>query len=375
MSSLGPDVYALVFALAAAVAWVLTALLPLRALARPAEARIGRRRVGGLAVFAGLLVALLLATLVSSDLADLIDADRKETAGLLGAGLMILLVGLLDDLREVNFKVKFTVQAAAAGLAFLVGYRIEDVSMPWGASFPLEWAAPIVTILWLVFLSNAINLIDGKDGLAAGVAIIGALPLALIAHNVDRPLVAVEFVALAGACAGFLPLNLPTASRLLGDSGALVVGFLLAALAIEGSTGVTNSMFVSVPIVALGFPILDTVLSFTRRIIDLRHPFLRDLDHIQHRLEGTGLSDSGVLFALYGLCLLFAGAALTIHFVEAVVAEFLAFFAYFAAILLVIFGLGYARSMWRATAMESMRGVLAAAVGGRRPPKAGAKSR
>jgi len=366
MPSLGPDVYALVFALAAVVAWALTSFLPLRALARPAEARIGRRRVGGLAVFAGLLVALLVATLVSSDLANLFDADRKETAGLLGAGLMILLIGLLDDLSEVNFKVKFTVQAAAALLAFLVGYRIEDVSMPWGASFPLEWAAPVVTILWLVFLTNAINLIDGKDGLAAGVAIIAALPLALIAHNVDRPLVAVEFVALAGACAGFLPLNLPTASRLLGDSGALVVGFLLAALAVEGSTGVTNSMFIGVPIVALGFPILDTVLAFTRRIVDLRHPFLRDVDHIQHRLEGTGLSDSGVLFALYSLCLLFAGAALTIHFVGSVWAEFLAFFAYGTAILLVIFGLGYARSMWKATAIESVRGLLASAVGGHR---------
>ena len=280
---------------------------------------------------------------------------------------MILLVGLLDDLREVNFKVKFTVQAAAASLAYLVGYRIEDVSMPWGASFPLEWAAPIVTIFWLVFLSNAINLIDGKDGLAAGVAIIAALPLALIAHNVDRPLVAIEFVALAGACAGFLPLNLPTASRLLGDSGALLMGFLLAALAIEGSTGVTNSVFIGVPIVALGFPILDTALSFTRRVIDLRHPFLRDLDHIQHRLEGTGLSDSGVLFALYGLCLLFAGAALTIHFVGSVWAEFLAFFAYFAAILLVIFGLGYARSMWQAAVMQSMRGAPGRR-GGRPPP-------
>jgi UDP-GlcNAc:undecaprenyl-phosphate GlcNAc-1-phosphate transferase len=366
MSSLGPDVYVLVFALAAAVAWALTALLPLRALARPAEARIGRRRVGGLAVFAGLLVALLLATLVSSDLADLIDADRKQTAGLLGAGVMVLAVGLLDDLREVNFKVKFAVQIAAAGLAFLVGYRIEDVSMPWGASFSLEWAAPIVTILWLVLLSNAINLIDGKDGLAAGAAIIAALPLALIAHNVDRPLVAIEFVALAGACAGFLPLNLPRASRLLGDSGVLLIGFLLAALAIEGSTGVTNRVFVSVPIVALGYPILDTALSFTRRIIDLRHPFLRDVDHIHHRLEGTGLSDSGVLFVLYALCLLFAGAALTIHFVEAVAAEFLAFFAYFAAILLVIFGLGYARSMWRATVVQSMRGLVTGVVGGRR---------
>jgi UDP-GlcNAc:undecaprenyl-phosphate GlcNAc-1-phosphate transferase len=375
MSSLGADVYVLVFALAAAVAWALTAFLPLRALARPDEARIGRRRVGGLAVFVGLLVAILLTTLVSSDLTDLMDAQRKETAGLLGAGLMILVVGLLDDLNEVNFKVKFLVQAAAAGLAFLVGYRIEDVSMPWGASFSLEWAAPIVTIFWLVFLSNAINLIDGKDGLAAGVAIIAALPLAFIAHDVDRPLVAVEFVALAGACAGFLPLNLPTASRLLGDSGALLVGFLLAALAIQGSTGVTHSVFIGVPIVALGFPILDTALSFTRRVIDLRHPFLRDLDHIQHRLEGTGLSDSGVLFTLYGLGLLFAGAALTIHFVGSVWAEFLAFFAYGAAILLVIFGLGYARSMWQAAVIQSMRGLVATAVGGRRPPKAGAKSR
>ncbi len=369
--SLGPDVYVLVFALAVAVAWAISAFLPVHALARPAEARIGRRRVGGLAVFCGLLAALLLVSLFSSDLADLLDASRKETAGLLGAGLMILLVGLLDDFREVDFKVKFAGQAAAAGLAYLAGYRIEDVSMPWDASLTLEWAAPIVTILWLVFLSNAINLIDGKDGLAAGAAIIAALPLALIAHDVGRPLVAVEFVALAGACAGFLPLNLPTASRLLGDSGALLIGFLLAALAIEGSTGVTNSVFIGVPIVALGFPILDTLLAFTRRSIDLRHPFLRDVDHIQHRLEGAGLSDVGVLFALYSLCLLFAAAALTIHFVGAVWAEFLAFFAYGAAIVLVIFGLGYARSMWRAAAMRSMRSILASVGDNRRadPPE------
>jgi hypothetical protein len=146
------------------------------------------------------------------------------------------------------------------------------------------------------------------------------------------------------------------------------MGFVLGALSIRGSTGVSNAFFIGVPIVALGFPILDTVLAFTRRIIDLRHPFLRDLDHIQHRLEGTGLSDTGVLFALYGLCLLFAGAALTIHFVGAVWAEFLAFFAYGVAILLVIFGLGYARSMWRATVMQSMRGILAGAVGRRSHP-------
>ncbi|MGD0205514.1 MAG: MraY family glycosyltransferase [Dehalococcoidia bacterium] len=205
MPSLGLDVYVLVFVLAAAGAWGLTALLPLQRLARPAEARLGRRRAGGLAIFAAFLLAPLLVCLVSSDLADLLASQKGETAGLLGAALMILLLGLLDDLREVDFKIKFLVQTAAAALVFVVGYRIEHVALPWGTTFSLGWAAPVLTILWLVFLTNAMNLIDGKDGVAAGVAIIVAVPLALIAASVDHPLVAAQLVAVAGACAGFLP--------------------------------------------------------------------------------------------------------------------------------------------------------------------------
>jgi UDP-GlcNAc:undecaprenyl-phosphate GlcNAc-1-phosphate transferase len=368
MSSLGLDVYVLVFVLAAAGAWGLTALLPLHRLARPAEARLGRRRVGGLAIFAAFLLVPLLVCLVSSDLADLLASQKRETAGLLGAALMILLLGLLDDLREVDFKIKFLVQTAAAALVFVIGYRIEDVSLPWGATFSLGWAAPVLTILWLVFLTNAMNLIDGKDGIAAGVAIIVAVPLAFIAADVDNPLVAAQLVAIAGACAGFLPFNLPVASRLLGDSGALLLGFLLAALAIEGSIGVSGSMFISVPIVALGFPILDTLLAFVRRLADLRHPFVPDLDHIQHRLEQRGLSDRAVVVSLYGLCILFSGAALTIHYVEATGAEFLAFFAFGAAIAAVLFRLGYARSLWYSVSLVSLRGALASAVGLQRQP-------
>jgi UDP-GlcNAc:undecaprenyl-phosphate GlcNAc-1-phosphate transferase len=368
MPSLGTDIYVLVFVLAAAVAWVLTALLPLQRLARPAEARLGRRRAGGLAIFTALVVALLLTSLVSSDLSDLLASQKGETAGLLGAALMILLLGLLDDLREVNFKIKFLVQIAAASLVFVIGYRIEDVSLPWGATFSLGWASPLLTILWLVFLTNAMNLIDGKDGIAAGVAIIVAVPLAFIAADVDNPLVAAELVAVAGACAGFLPLNLPVASRLLGDSGALLLGFLLATLAVEGSVGVTGNMFISVPIVALGFPILDTLLAFVRRAADLRHPFVRDLDHIQHRLEQRGLSDRAVVLSLYALSILFSGAALTIHYLEATVAEFLAFFAFGAAITAVLFRLGYASSLWNSASLATLRGALASAVGIRRRP-------
>jgi len=213
MPSLGLDVYLLIFVLAAAGAWGLTALLPLHRLARPAEARLGRRRVGGLAIFTAVVVALLFASLASSDLSDLLADQKGETAGLLGAVLMILLLGLLDDLMEVNFKIKFLVQTAAAALVFAIGYRIEDVSLPWGASFSLEWTAPVLTILWLVFLTNAINLIDGKDGIATGVAIIVAVPLALIAADADNPLVAAQLVAVAGACLGFLPFNLPVGTR------------------------------------------------------------------------------------------------------------------------------------------------------------------
>jgi UDP-GlcNAc:undecaprenyl-phosphate GlcNAc-1-phosphate transferase len=368
MPSLGLDVYVLVFVLAAAGAWGLTAFLPLHRLARPAEARLGRRRVGGLAIFAAFLLAPLLVCLVSSDLADLLASQKGETAGLLGAALMILLLGLLDDLREVDFKIKFLVQTAAAALVFVIGYRIEDVALPWGATFSLGWAAPVLTILWLVFLTNAMNLIDGKDGIAAGVAIIVAVPLAFIAADVDNPLVAAQLVAVAGACAGFLPFNLPVASRLLGDSGALLLGFLLAALAIEGSIGVTGSMFISVPVVALGFPILDTLLAFVRRLADLRHPFVPDLDHIQHRLEQRGLSDRAVVLSLYGLSILFSGAALTIHYVEATGAEFLAFFAFGAAITAVLLRLGYARSLWNSASVASLRGVLASPVGRQRHP-------
>ena len=368
MPSLGLDVYLLVFVLAAAGAWGLTVVLPLHRLARPAEARLGRRRVGGLAVFVAFVLALVLASLISSDLSDLLASQKGETAGLLGAALMILLLGLTDDLLEVDFKIKFLVQTAAAALVFVIGYRIEDVSLPWGATFSLGWTAPVLTILWLVFLTNAMNLIDGKDGIAAGVAIIVALPLASIAADVDNPLVAAQLVAVAGACAGFLPLNLPVASRLLGDSGALLLGFLLAALAVEGSIGVTGNMFISVPIVALGFPILDTLLAFVRRLADLRHPFVADLDHIQHRLEQRGLNDRAVVLSLYALCILFSGAALTIHYLEATAAEFLAFFAFGAAITAVLFRLGYASSLWNSASVASLRSALASAVGIQHPP-------
>jgi hypothetical protein len=113
---------------------------------------------------------------------------------------------------------------------------------------------------------------------------------------------------------------------------------------------------------------LDTLLAFVRRLADLRHPFVPDLDHIQHRLEQRGLSDRAVVLSLYGLSILFSGAALTIHYVEATGAEFLAFFAFGAAITAVLLRLGYARSLWNSASVASLRGVLASPVGRQRHP-------
>jgi UDP-GlcNAc:undecaprenyl-phosphate GlcNAc-1-phosphate transferase len=167
--------------------------------------------------------------------------------------------------------------------------------------------------------------------------------------------VALLFVGLAGAGLGFLPFNLPPAALFLGDAGALLLGFLLSTLSIRGTTGVDDAVFLSVPLLAMGFPVLDTVLSAARRLLDRRDPFGGDMDHIHHRFEALNIGPRASLALLYALAASFAAAALATHYVHALLLEISIFAAVIGVVALVLAKLGYVMTMWNSQRVASLR--------------------
>lgn len=255
-------------------------------------------------------------------------------------------MGFFDDWKVATWKQKLLVQVAAASAVYSAGYSIDRMGLPWGGEFGLGFMAPVVTVLWVVFFTNAINLIDGRDGVAAGVAIFAAVTLAQVAFHSEHPTVALLLVAMVGGGLGFLPFNLPSASSYLGDSGALLLGFILGSLAIRASTGATESVFIAVPVVALGFPILDTALAAVRRALERRHPLVGDVDHIHHRLERAGFGPRGLLVVVYTITALFSGAAILLHYVDHFAVEAGVLLAVLALVGLILARLGYLLSFW-----------------------------
>jgi UDP-GlcNAc:undecaprenyl-phosphate GlcNAc-1-phosphate transferase len=315
--------------------------------------------VGGLAIVLALLVTPFVAALLSERADEYFSPKRNEFLGFMAAVGLVFLTGLVDDWRPIRPAQKLLGQAVAGGAVYAAGYQLDAVAFPWGGHLELGLLALPATVLWVVFFTNAINLIDGKDGVATGVGVFAAAAIAAVAANTSHPAVALICVALAGAGLGFLPFNLPSASLMLGDNGALTFGFVLAALSIRGATGIEESVFISVPVLAMGFPVLDTLLSATRRLLDHRHPFSRDSDHIHHRLEQMDIGPRGILVALYSLSALFAGAALATHYFDSLLAEAAVFLGLFFVIALVLGRLGYLVSMWNSPGMSSLRRRLA----------------
>jgi UDP-GlcNAc:undecaprenyl-phosphate GlcNAc-1-phosphate transferase len=312
-------------------------------------------QVGGFAVLLAFALAPFAAAAVSSRAAEYFDPKRGDFAGYVAAVGLVFAIGVFDDWRAIRPWQKLAGQMAAGLAVYAAGYQLGSIGFPWGGALDLGVLSLPATLLWVAFFTNAVNLIDGKDGVATGVSVLAAVAIAAVASDTHHPAVALLCVGLAGAGLGFLPFNLPSAALILGDAGALVFGFVLATLSIRGATGIEDSVFVSVPILALGFPVLDTLLSATRRLLDRRHPFLGDTDHIHHRLEQLELGPRGVLLALYLLSALFAGAALATHYVNSLVAEVGIFLALAALVALLLGRLGYLVSMWNSPRVLSFR--------------------
>lgn len=362
----------LAFAIALGAAFGLTTLLRVRTaetpgglLAFPSRRADDKPRVGGIMIYLAFVITPIVAAAFSDEISTLLEDQWKEMIGLAACGALVLLLGIFDDLRIADFRQKLIVQLLAATLLFVSGYRIDDIALTGGIAVDLAWLSPLVTVLWIVGVSNAVNLIDGKDGVATGVAAIVAGTLALTAWNMDNAMAALLFATLTGSVLGFLPYNLPPASRYLGDSGALFLGFAIAALSIKGSVNVAGDIFLGIPIVALGFPILDTLLAASRRLADGRHPFLGDEDHIHHRLATVaGLGPVSLALATYGLTALFASAALVLHFVPNGIGVPLVVGLVGTTTAALLTWLGYPQSFWGSVAFVAMRRRLGLRVPG-----------
>jgi UDP-GlcNAc:undecaprenyl-phosphate GlcNAc-1-phosphate transferase len=266
-------------------------------------------RCGGVAVF----LAFVGAWCVAAALPGAGTAFELESAlPLLLAATIVMLAGLVDDVRGLSPFAKLLAQAAAGLLLFAAGYRVETIGLPWGGTVELGLLALPVTLAWVVGMSNAFNLIDGLDGLAAGVALVATVTLVAVAASNGRSTTLVLTAALAGALLGFLRYNFNPAKVFLGDSGSLTVGFLLAAFAIGGNLKSRTMIAVAVPLVALALPIFDATLAMLRRLIRGGEVFRADRDHIHHRIVRLGLTPRRAVMLLYGVSVLLGSLALAI---------------------------------------------------------------
>lgn len=269
-------------------------------------------RSGGIAIAIGILIALVYGFITHKN-----DYNFVNFLGIIIGGTLSLAIGIYDDIKCISAKKKLLLEIFAATVLVAANIRIEAMNIPfWQTiyfSFPISI---IVTILWVIIIMNAINLIDGVDGLAAGVVLIASIIIfSLVMMNGDG-LAAVVTIALVGGCLAFLKFNRSPASIFMGDSGSMFLGFTLASVSIQASYKSTNTASVLIPVMILGVPLLDTVSAFVRRVIKHTSPFKADKDHIHHRLLNTGLTARGCVLVLHILCVILGAVALIASFMN-----------------------------------------------------------
>ena len=268
-------------------------------------------RLGGIALYISCLSAVSLLLFWDNLLTQTLSGMKSDILTLLIPATLVLLLGAYDDLRGANAVVKFVGLGLIATLFFAMGGRIDALSIPLFGSLQLPPIVSfVVTIVWLVGIANAFNLIDGLDGLASGAALFSSLVILGVSVSQDRPLTIVVALVLCGALAGFLRYNFNPASIFLGDSGALFIGFLLAALSVLGTQKATTAVAIVVPILAFGFPVVDTTMTMGRRLLSRKPVFEGDNEHIHHMLLARGWSQRRAALVLYGVCALFGLVAL-----------------------------------------------------------------
>lgn len=253
-------------------------------------------RIGGIGIYLAFLTAIIVTAVMSKFEGEMLF----EVIGLIVSGSMMFLVGLIDDYKNLPAKVKLLGQILAA-LVLVIGFdvRIDFITDPFGDYIYLEWFAIPATLFWLVGITNAVNLIDGLDGLAAGVSLIASITIFLVAMEQNFFLVAILTAALAGAALGFLFYNTNPARIFMGDSGALFLGFMLAGISVIGAVKSAATIALIVPVVSLGLPICDVAFAIVRRYRGGQPIFKPDKGHLHHRLLNMGFTQRQAVCLMY----------------------------------------------------------------------------
>ena len=267
-------------------------------------------RLGGLALAAGFYTPLLALLLEASGVGGQFYASSRKSIAFLLGGVAICVLGLFDDIRGSGAVKKFLAQFAIAGALYYVGFKIDVLSLPFVGAVSLGSLSLVFTMLWIVGVINAMNLIDGLDGLAAGVGLFGVATTFVMAASRGDAIMMLFMAGLGGSLLGFLIYNFNPASIFMGDTGSMFIGYVLAVGSIQTSQKSSTAVAILVPIVALGLPIADTLLAMIRRAIRHRPMFSADRAHIHHKLIDLGLTQKQAVLILYGASILLGGVAL-----------------------------------------------------------------
>ena len=251
-------------------------------------------RMGGLAIFIGFVLSLIFFVPMST-----------KVLGLLVGSVIIAVMGGVDDIVSLNPWVKLAGQIVAALVAIRCGLVFDVISNPnifaEETYIEIGWLSIPLTMLWIVGCTNAVNLIDGLDGLAVGVSAISSMTMLIVSLFVSEPVVSIILAALTGACLGFMPYNLNPAKIFMGDVGSPLLGFVLSTASIMGLFKLHAIITFFVPLLALALPLADTIFAFFRRILHGQSPFKADKGHFHHRLLAMGLNQKQVVAVLYGI--------------------------------------------------------------------------
>lgn len=292
------SIYGFPFMLAMFVSYVLTPYIKklafkIGAVDRPDNRKVHKKimpRLGGLAIYIAFLIGCVASMEITWDI-----------FGILLGGTLIVALGVADDVYQLPAKVKLLGQIAAACVLVIFDIRIEWVNNPLGGYFYLDMLSIPFTIFWVISFTNVVNLIDGLDGLAAGVSAIASLTVILVAVQMGYFHVAILTAALAGAIIGFIRYNFNPATIFMGDTGSMFIGYMLAAISVYGAVKTAATIALIVPAIALGLPILDTAFAIMRRYVNGRPIFQPDKGHLHHRLLATGMSHKETVLFMYGI--------------------------------------------------------------------------